>query len=120
LQDQAEELKSQKTLPETLGRESLAPADPQAKIMKTKDGFLPAYNVQTTADNASRLITPCGVTDCPNGFHCLEENLDTLKKQLDTVPKTALPTRVTPMKNRSKTLNGSILSASFRFPTNPK
>jgi hypothetical protein len=46
--------------------------------------------VQTTADNASRLITPCGVTDCPNGFHCLKENLNTPAEQLDTVPKTCL------------------------------
>jgi hypothetical protein len=39
----------------------------------------------------------------------------------DTVPKKpALPTRVTPMKNRLKNLNGQVLSAPFRFPTNPK
>jgi transposase len=51
LQNQVEELGSQKKLLETLDRESLAPADPEAKIMKTKDGFMPAYNIQATVDN---------------------------------------------------------------------
>jgi transposase len=79
LQGQVEELKAQKTLLETLDRESLAPADPEVKIMKTKDGFLPSYNVQTTVDNASRPITSCETTDNPNDFHSLEENIDALK-----------------------------------------
>jgi hypothetical protein len=90
LQHQVEELQSQKGLLETLGRESLAPADPQAKIMKTKDGFMPAYNIQATIDNESHFLTTCEVTDYPNDFHSLKENADALKKQLELVPETYL------------------------------
>jgi DNA repair exonuclease SbcCD ATPase subunit len=66
LQKQVETLQSQKELLGRLGLESLAPSDPEARIMKTKDGFLPAYNVQTTVDNDSHFITTCEVTDYSN------------------------------------------------------
>jgi transposase len=87
LQKQMGELDSQRKLLEAIGRESLAPADPDARVMKTKDGFLPAYNVQATVDNGSHFITSFEVTGYPNDFHCLEENADTLKEQLDIVPE---------------------------------
>ena len=90
LQKQVEELQSQKSLLECSGLDSLAPADPQAKVMKTKDGFLPAYNVQTTVDNSSHLITGCQVTDHPNDFHSLEENIKRVKEELNIVPNTCL------------------------------
>jgi transposase len=90
LQRQIEELESQKKLLELSGRESLALADPAAKVMKTKDGFLPAYNIQTTIDNDSHFLTTCEVTDYPNDFHSLKENLDTVKEQIDIVPETCL------------------------------
>jgi transposase len=86
LQKQVGELESQRKLLESMGRESLAPADPDARVMKTKDGFLPAYNVQATVDNGSHFITSFEVTCYPNDFHCLQENADTLKEQLDIVP----------------------------------
>ena len=89
-QIQIEELKSQKALLETLNRESLAPSDYEAKIMKTKDGFLPSYNVQTTVDNESHFITTCEVTDYPNDYHSLKENIDILEKDLDIVPEIVL------------------------------
>jgi hypothetical protein len=90
LEKQVEVLRSQKELLESLDRESLAPADPQARVMKTKDGFLPAYNVQTTVDNDFHFITTCEVTDYPNDFHSLEENVNSLKEQLEIVPQTCL------------------------------
>ena len=87
---QVGELESQKKLLETLGRESLAQADSDARIMKTKDGFLPAYNIQATVDNGSHFITSCEVTDYPNDFYSFEENANTLKEQLGIVPETYL------------------------------
>ena len=88
LHEQIKTLQSQKQLLETLGRDSLAPADPSARIMKTKDGFLPAYNVQGTIDNDSHFITTLEVTDYPNDFHSLKENINTVEKQLDIIPET--------------------------------
>jgi transposase len=90
LQSLVEELKSQKSLLETLEVNSLVPVDPQAKVMKTKDGFLPCYNVQTTADNDSHFITSCEVTDYPNDYHSLQENVNAVEEQLDFVPEEVL------------------------------
>ena len=90
LQHKVEELQIQKELLETAGRESLAPADYDAKLMKTKDGFLPAYNIQATVDNDSHFLTSCEVTDYPNDFHSLAENADIVKSELGIVPETLL------------------------------
>ena len=90
LQKQVAALESQKNLLKILGRESLAPADPQAKVMKTKEGLVPAYNVQTTVDNDSHFITSCQATDYQNDIYSLEENINTLKEQLDIVPQSCL------------------------------
>lgn len=83
-------LESQKSMLESSNRDSLAPADPQAKLMKTKDGFLPCYNVQTIVDNDSHLILSCEATDYPNDYHSLEENIDTLGEQTGIIPETVL------------------------------
>ena len=90
LQQEVAVLKAQKSLLATHERESLAPSDPQARIMKTKDGFLPAYNVQTTVDNKSHFITSCEVTDHGNDYHSLEENLQKLNEELSIQPEQVL------------------------------
>jgi hypothetical protein len=90
LQKQVEDLMSQKRFLQTHGLESFVPADPQAKVMKSKDGFFPAYNVQSTVDNASHLIISCEVTNHPNDYYSLEENINTLKEQLELIPETCL------------------------------
>jgi hypothetical protein len=90
LQAQMATWQSQKALLESLGRESLALSEPEAKIVKTKDGFLPAYNVQTTVDNDSHFITTCEVTDYANDYHCLKENVETLTEQLGIAPRIVL------------------------------
>ena len=63
LQAQVQTLEQQKQLLEKLGRESIAPADSQAKIMKSKEGFYPAYNVQSTVDIQNHMIAQMDVTD---------------------------------------------------------
>jgi transposase len=90
LQGDTEELKSLKQLIESLSRTSIAPADLEARVMKTKDGFLPAYNVQTTVDNTNHFITSCEVTDNPNDFHLLQSNIHTLQEQLGVLPEEVL------------------------------
>jgi Transposase DDE domain. len=90
LQNQVEELQSQKERLETAGREWMSPTDSEAKLMKSKDGFIPAYNIQNTVDNDSHFITTCEVTDYSNDYYSLEENVTTLKEQLDIVPEICL------------------------------
>jgi len=87
LQEQVKQLKSQKASLKSMGRESLSPSDTQAKTMKTRNGFMPAYNVQSTVDDASHFIMTCEVTDSPIDIELLEPNITTLKEQLDIVPE---------------------------------
>jgi len=90
LQNQVAALKSQKKVLETAGVEWFSPTDPQARLMKSKGSFMPAYNVQNTVDNDTHFITSCEVTNYPNDYYSLEENVITLKEQLDIVPETCL------------------------------
>ena len=90
LQKQIEELTGRKNMLEASGEEWLSPTDPDARLMKSKDGFMPAYNIQSTCDNDTHFILTCEVTDYPNDYYSLEENADTLKEQLDIVPETYL------------------------------
>jgi transposase len=87
LQEQVKQLESQKASLKAMGRESLSPADLQARTMKTRNGFMPAYNVQSTVDDASHFILACEVTDSPIDIELLEPNTTTLKEQLDIVPE---------------------------------
>ena len=120
LQKQLEELDSQRKLLEALGRESLAPADTEAKIMKTKDGFLPAYNVQITVDNESHFITSCEVTDYPNDFHSLEENADVLKEQLDIIPEIYIADGGYDNEEQIKSLEEQGIECIVSFPDEPE
>jgi hypothetical protein len=70
-----------------MGRESLSPADPQARTMKTRNGFMPAYNVQSTVDDDSHFMMTCEVTDSPIDIELLAPNMTALKEQLDIVPE---------------------------------
>jgi hypothetical protein len=90
LRSEVEKLESQKKRLEKSGLGWLSPTDPQARLMKSRNGFIPAYNIQNTVDNDTHFITSCEVTDYPNDYHSLEENVITLKEQLDIVPQTCL------------------------------
>lgn len=90
LQAQVEELENYKKFLETSEREAFAPSDPDAKIMKTKEGFMPAYNVQSTVDNKHHLISQMDVTDKPIDYECLESNVQALEQQIGVVPEELL------------------------------
>ena len=90
LQKQVEALTVRKNMLESAGEEWVSPTDPQARLMKSKDGFMPAYNIQSTCDNDTHFMLTCEVTDYPNDFYSLEENADTLKAQLNIIPQTYL------------------------------
>lgn len=90
LQYRIEKLEADKRILEASGRESLSPADPEAKIMKTKEGFMPAYNVQSVVDSKHHMIGMMDVTDEPIDYHCLEDNVKALEEQLEIIPEEIL------------------------------
>ena len=68
----------------------MSPTDTEAKLIKSKERFIPAYNIQNTVDNDSHFITTCETIDYTNYYYSLEENVITLKEQLDIVPEICL------------------------------
>jgi hypothetical protein len=120
LQARLEQLQSQKKLLEKLERDTLAPADLNAKVMKSKDGFLPAYNVQSMVDNDTHFILSCEATDYPTDFHSLEENATTLKEQLSIVPQTYLADGGYANEEQIRALEQQGITCIVPFPKEPE
>ena len=61
--------------------------DPQARMMKTKDGFACCYNVQTAVDNSSHLIAEYEVTNSCNDYNSLTQVAEAAKEilEVDTI-----------------------------------
>lgn len=116
LQSKIEKLESDKLLLETLGRESLAPADPDAKIMKTKEGFMPAYNVQSVIDHKHHMIGLMDVTDEPIDYPCIEKNTDALKEQIGIVPEELLADKGYANEDQIQTLEQNNIRCIVPFP----
>jgi transposase len=87
LQKQLEIMKAQKEFLNTKGLKSYAPADPDARLMKGRDGYLPAYNVQTGVDKKNKLIVVAEVTNSENDLRQLEPNVERTVEQTGIVPK---------------------------------
>ena len=68
--------------------------------MKTRNGFLPAYNVQSVVDSQHHLIGAMQVTDHPNDFEDLQPSIHAMQEDLQVeVAQAVAP--VMPMKNKS-------------------
>lgn len=57
--------------------------DPEARMMRTKDGFACCYNVQTAVDRDSHLIADYEVTNDCNDFNSLTQMAQQAKETLD-------------------------------------
>lgn len=64
--------------------------DPEAKRMKSLDGFIPAYNVQTGVDDKYKMITSCFVSTDEGDQHLLADNVEASKNQIEVYPDIAL------------------------------
>ena len=90
LQSKIDLLEQQKKQIEDSGHDHLAPADPDARLMKTRQGFLPAYNVQSTVDTKHHFIIQFDVTDHHVDYYDLQTNVEAIKEQIDIIPKEVL------------------------------
>ncbi|MCL2860770.1 MAG: transposase [Oscillospiraceae bacterium] len=69
---------------------SYFPNDPDAHMMKSRDGFLPAYNVQVGTDAKHKMIVLAEVTTNACDISLLQENCEKVKEQRDIVADTVL------------------------------
>ena len=66
---------------ETRGLSQISLTDSDSKLMKTRNGFSVAYNVQTAVDSKTHLIKDFKVTDRPSDFGLLSEIIEKTKKE---------------------------------------
>ena len=58
------------------GRDNYSPTDPDASLMKSRDGIIPAYNVQSTVDAAYGMIVDMEVVDSPEDHNQLADAVE--------------------------------------------
>ena len=75
LSQQVEELQAEKQRMLDEGSQRSFPSDREARLMKTRNGFVPAYNVQSVVDSQHHLIGAMQVTDHPNDFEDLQPSI---------------------------------------------
>lgn len=89
LQEHVSKLESQKKQLEDSGKNYLAPNDPDANLMKSRDGKIPAYNGQTVVDKKYSMLAVAEISTANSDIKELKKNLGDLKEQLDIVPDKA-------------------------------
>lgn len=90
LTEQVEKLKEQKHFLEEQSRTNLSPSDPDARLMKSRDGNIPSYNVQSVVDEENKMIAHTEVFDSPVDNVLLEPVLDGLAEEMEIIPDAAV------------------------------
>ncbi len=67
-----------------------SPIDPDAKMIKSRDGFVAGHNVQAVTDSKYHMIAELEVCDNANDFHELEPMVERFKKEIELVPEVVL------------------------------
>lgn len=68
-------------------------ADPDAKLMKAREGKIPGYNVQSAVDSEHGMIVSLEVCDSPVDQHQLKPMVDQVKNDIGFVPEIVLADR---------------------------
>ena len=90
LEERVRSLGEQKETLEKESRGEVSPSDPDARLMKSRDGMIPAYNVQLVVDDENKLITGSVVSTEPNDQELLEPVLENVKGELGIEPEEVL------------------------------
>jgi len=87
LQKQIEELTAHRETLENAGQNHLSPTDPEAMLMKTRDGKMPAYNIQTVVDDAHHMIAAAEVLTDQHDHAALPVMVKSIQEELGATPK---------------------------------
>ena len=87
LQEQVENLQNQKKILQSQSQSCISPSDPEANLMRSRDGMVPAYNAQIAVDQTHNMIAHSLVTQSPNDTGLLEPVLDALEQEMDLTPE---------------------------------
>lgn len=90
LQRQVESLTAQKAALQASTSRRVSPGDPDARLMKSRDGLVPAYNVQIAVDDAFHMIAATAVLPDPDDHHALPSVIEAVREELGIVPVNAV------------------------------
>lgn len=90
LQKQVEKLQNQKEILEKEGRKQISSTDTEARLMKSRDGIIPAYNVQITVDAENKMIADSEVVTDEVDLDQIPEMIESIKEELGQVPEEAI------------------------------
>jgi transposase/DNA-directed RNA polymerase subunit N (RpoN/RPB10) len=87
LQKEVENLRKQKEKLEAEERKYISASDPEARLMKSREGMIPAYNVQIAVDAENKMIADSEVVTDENDQELLSVMIESIKEELGDVPK---------------------------------
>ena len=87
LEKQIEELAKSKENLLTQNTKAISPSDPDARLMKSRDGKIPGYNAEVAVDTKNKLIVLAEVTNKQADQDQLKPSVDCLTEQLGIKPK---------------------------------
>ena len=90
LEERLRGLGEQKEILDKESRGEVSPSDPDARLMKSRDGKIPAYNIQLAVDDENKLITGSMVSTEPVDQGLLEPVLKNVKEELGIEPEEVL------------------------------
>ena len=93
LQKQLEELQKQKDILEKEGRKYISSTDTEAKLMKSRDGKIPAYNVQIVVDEENHMIADSEVVTEEADLGMLSHMMKSIKEELGDMPEEVMADR---------------------------
>ena len=88
--------------------------DPESRIMKSKDGFVQAYNAQAAVDAGTQVIVAHELTQCGNDQGQLVPLVEAIENNLGRKPAQASRTSATAAKPISKRSKHTVSTAMSR------
>lgn len=90
LQKQVEKLQNQKDILEEEGRKNISSTDTEAKLMKSRDGMIPAYNIQIAVDAENKMIADSEVVTEEADINQMPKMIESIKEELGQRPEEAI------------------------------
>ena len=87
LEDEKNKLEALKKQFEESGKRYISPSDPDARMMKSRDGKMACYNVQTGVDAKRHMIAMAQVTSDECDVNLLKPDFEILTEQLGYTPE---------------------------------
>ena len=90
LQRKIDKLNAIKAELDRQGCDRISPADPEARLMRSRRGKLPAYNLQTVIDEVSKMIVVARISQNENDFEELIPNFEATLTRLGVCPQVVM------------------------------